>query len=171
MDNEVCRISFKDNIPELSAGMDRCIDLWLEESAAELKSDAISLSRRKTNQTARSYKHVVDHEKKEARVGSPEWNAVYEEYGTGEYAMNGNGRKGWWVYVIGGDKSMEGTSKRSHYTYEEARRAVAYLRSKGLDAHMTRGKTPNRPIFRAFSENEAKIVRRLEQLLNGMEDG
>ncbi len=32
------------------------------------------------------------------KVGSPLDYAVYVEYGTGEFAENGNGRKGGWVY-------------------------------------------------------------------------
>ncbi|MGL9794416.1 HK97-gp10 family putative phage morphogenesis protein [Enterococcus sp. DIV1283b] len=31
-------------------------------------------------------------------VGSPEEYAIYIEFGTGEFAENGNGRKGGWVY-------------------------------------------------------------------------
>ncbi|MEG0628770.1 MAG: HK97 gp10 family phage protein [Enterococcus sp.] len=31
-------------------------------------------------------------------VGSPDQYAIYVEFGTGEFAENGNGRKGGWVY-------------------------------------------------------------------------
>jgi hypothetical protein len=33
-------------------------------------------------------------------------NAVYEEFGTGEYAFNGNGRKGGWFYVDEREKDI-----------------------------------------------------------------
>lgn len=31
----------------------------------------------------------------EAVIGSPLENALWEEFGTGEHSINGNGRKGW----------------------------------------------------------------------------
>ena len=46
---------------------------------------------------------------------------------------------------------------------------MAILRSKGLEAYYTNGKTPNRPIFRAFNEKEQKIVNRIRYLLRNME--
>lgn len=93
MSNEVCRITFKSNLPKLTAEIDQKINQWLEESSGELESQVKMLSRVDTGQTKGSYQHIVDTSKKEARVGSPLQNAIWEEYGTGEYALNGNGRK------------------------------------------------------------------------------
>lgn len=169
MSNEVCRITFRSNLPELTAEIDQKVNQWLEESAGELESKVKRLSRVDTGQTKGSYQHIVDTSKKEARVGSPLQNAIWEEYGTGEYALNGNGRKGWWVYVKGSNGEYRSNAPKKYYTKEQALRIMAYLRSKGLEAYATCGKTPNRPIFRAFSENEAKIIRRLEQVLNEIE--
>ena len=166
MSNEACRIVFQSNLPQLSNEIDQKINQWLEESSGELESRVKALSRVDTGQTKGSYQHVVDTSKKEARVGSSLQNAIWEEYGTGEYALNGNGRKGWWVYVKGTSGEYRSSVPRKYYTREQALRIMAYLRSKGLDAYATCGKTPNRPIFRAFSESEDKIIRRLEQILN-----
>lgn len=40
----------------------------------------------------------VDEQAMEARIGSSLDYAIYQEYGTGEYALEGNGRIGGWVY-------------------------------------------------------------------------
>ena len=162
------KIVFDTHLSELTEGIHTIVCQWLEESASELQSDVVKLSRRDTSQTAASYGHVVDTARLEAYVGSNLENAIWEEFGTGEYALNGDGRKGWWVYVKNGDPAMKGTGRKS-YTYEEAKKAVAFLRAKGLDAHMTRGKRPNRPIFRAFTEGKSKISKGFAYKLKALE--
>lgn len=90
--------------------------------------------------------------KKEIQVGSDSDHAIFNEYGTGTYAEGGKGRKGWWVYVLGG---TEEKSKNTHkvYTEQEARKIVAIMRSKGLDAHMTQGMTPLHFVKNAVVDN------------------
>lgn len=43
-----------------------------------------------------------------ARVGTPVEYAPYIEFGTGEYAENGEGRKGGWFYEYDGNKGEKG---------------------------------------------------------------
>ena len=71
-------------------------------------------------------------------VGTVKKYAVYVEMGTGAYVSGG--RNGWWVYVPGSGSS--GKSNGKTYSYEQARRIMMMLRSKGLDAHMTCGQPP-----------------------------
>jgi hypothetical protein len=66
-------------------------------------------------------------------------NAIWEEFGTGEYALEGNGRKGGWCYV---DKDGKG-----HFTY---------------------GKKPNRALFNAHEKLKTKVPKALEQKLKGL---
>ncbi len=168
MPNDI-RIEFKGNIDDFLQDCDSAINNWLEESAGELESQVKENSNVQTGQTKGSYSHIVDEGKKQAHVGSPLPNAIWEEYGTGEYALNGNGRKGWWVYVKGGDDSYKSDTPKKYYTKQQAIKVMMALRAKGLDAHITRGKHPNRPLFRAFNENEQKIINRLEKVLSDVE--
>lgn len=134
------KVRFESDLPEVEGAIREAVLQWLEESAGELQSDIVRLSRRKTSQTAASYGHVVDRSRLEAFVGSNLENAIWEEFGTGEYALNGDGRKGGWVY-----RDIDGKF------------------------HFTCGKTPNRPIFRAFSQGQAKIQRGLERKLRALD--
>lgn len=82
---------------------------WLYEAATEI------VSRAKRNckmddesggkQLKGSYRYAVDEAKGEAQIGSPLESAFWEEWGTGEYAAHGDGRKGWWVYIKYGPKN------------------------------------------------------------------
>ena len=81
-------------------------------------------------QTKGSWTHVVDPEKMEVTIGSPNINALYEEFGTGIYALHGDGRKTKWVYR---------TEDGKFYT--------------------TVGKKPRRALFRAFENKKNLIIR------------
>ena len=90
-------------------------------------------------------------------VGNTSDHAIYHHQGTGIYAEEGNGRKTPWVYVEGG--SSKGGQKKE-YTWEEAKRAAAFLRSKGLKAHATRGSKPN-PYLKDTIEQEQSTISKL----------
>ena len=90
-------------------------------------------------------------------VGNTSDHAIYHHQGTGIYAVNGDGRKTPWVYVEGG--SSTGGQKKE-YTWEEAKRAAAFLRSKGLKAHATRGSKPN-PYLKDTIEQEQSTISKL----------
>ena len=97
-------------------------------------------------------------------IGSNLDYAVYNELGTGIYADGGSTGSGWWVYVAGGTASDERHGKR--YDEATARKIVAILRSKDLDAHMTQGMKPIHFLrdavqnhgaeYKAIAENELK---------------
>lgn len=71
-----------------------------------------------------------------ALVGSPLENAVWEEFGTGDYALNGNGRKGGWAYED---------------DYGEW--------------HFTHGKRPRRALHNAFETKKSALIRRAEEIM------
>ena len=49
------------------------------------------------------------------------------------------------------------------YTLEEAKRAMAILRSKGLDAYYTKGKKPSRAFWNAYNKVKPKIAKYLKE--------
>lgn len=113
---------------------------WLEESSSELEAQAKrNQTRVDTGLTKNSWTHKVDVADMIATVGNPYENAVWEEFGTGEFALNGDGRKGGWLY-------------------EDAKGEV----------HFTRGKTPLRALHKAFTSSKAKIQARAEQVFKGL---
>jgi len=160
-------VEFTDNRVQVKAALNDAVLQWLEEASSELESQTKRNSRPIKYggyDVKGSWSHIVDESKKEARVGSRLEAAYWEELGTGEYALNKDGRKGWWVYVEG---SSTHPSRQPVRTKEEALQTAAFLRSQGLDAHATNGTEANRPLHRAFTANRAKITRRLEQILKG----
>lgn len=117
--------------------MDESVSQFLIEAAEEIRSAAARNSRVDSGQLKGSWRTIIG--KGRAEIGSELENAIWEEFGTGEYAVSG-GRKGGW-------------------RYQDA---------KG-NWHFTRGKTPNHTLQRAFDKNEAKIKRRAEEIIkNGM---
>ena len=112
----------------------------LEEVAGELESQVKRNTAVDTGQTKNSWTHVVKSSGDQhiATIGSPLMNAIYEEFGTGDYALNGNGRKGGWFYV------------------DE--------RGKG---HFTHGKKPRRPFFNAYSSLKNKLIRHMQDRFKG----
>lgn len=72
----------------------------LEEAAGELESQVKRNTKVKTGKTKGSWQHKVTQSGDDyvAAVGSNYENAIWEEFGTGDYALNGDGRKGGWAY-------------------------------------------------------------------------
>ena len=138
---------------------------YLHEVAAELLDETIDNTNQgvkyKGKEATSLWKYVVDEGEKKATIGSPDEAAYWEEFGTGEYALYGNGRKGWWVYVEGNDSPR---SNQKYYTKKEAEQAAAFLRSQGLDAHATNGRKPNRPLHRAYTAKKSSIIRRAKEI-------
>lgn len=89
-------------------------------------------SRYDSGATRDSYSHAVEEDANGSvvgAVGSDMMNGIYEEFGTGEFAEKGNGRKGGWVYfdpVLG----------EFRHTY---------------------GKKPNKPLRRGFQVSKKDI--------------
>lgn len=163
------KVIFEDFTGEVTEKIENIILNWLEEASSELESQTI----KKTGtgayhrEVASRWTHVVDSSKYEAIVGNPLENALWIEYGTGEYALNGDGRKDWWVFIEGGSGKSNNESK--HYkTKEEAKRTVAFLRAKGIKAGYTRGQVPKRPLHFAFNQNERDLKEVLKSQLGNM---
>lgn len=141
-----CGITAFNRIPDVNESISNIIDQWLEESAGELVARTAFNSRVDTGQTKDSYKYVIDKDEKQAIVGSNLENTIWEEFGTGEYALEGNGRKGGWTYK-NPKYGIHGDTREFIHTY---------------------GKTPNRPLFRAFNDAENVIINRIRSLLHDL---
>ena len=116
------KIVFEDYTIKVKEAMDGRINAVLEECAGELESQVKRNTRVDTGKTKNSFRHHVDDDSHTATIGSDYENAIWEEFGTGEHALEGNGRKGGWIYVD----------------------------EKG-DGHFTRGKTPSRAFWNSYT--------------------
>ena len=70
----------------------------LYEAAGEVQGQAAQNTPVDTGQLKGSWDYKVHESELKAIIGSPLENAIFTELGTGEYALEGNGRKGGWNY-------------------------------------------------------------------------
>lgn len=111
----------------------------------------------------------VDENELVAYIGSSLEYSIWVELGTGEHAHYGNGRKGYWVYVEDGSvvKSSKDQAPKK-YTLEEAKEVMAYLRSKGLNAHLTNGMKPRRMLYKAYQSKKKNIQEQANKIYGEM---
>ena len=131
-------VQFQDFSMQVKNALEEAAIQFLHEAAGELASQTARNSPVDTGQLKNSWQYKVDENKLEATIGSPLENAIWNEFGTGEYALNGDGRKGGWFYE---DRKGEG--------------------------HFTHGKHPQRTMHKAFTKLKPKIIKRAEQVLKG----
>ena len=155
-------IKFTDNSIKIKDILKKQCIAYLHEAAGEVESQVKRNTAVDSGKLKGSWKHKVDESKMVATIGSPEENALWEEFGTGEHAINGDGRKGWWVYVKGGGKK---SNNPKQYTEKKARQVVAMLRAKGLDAYMTKGKVAKRPFQKTFTTLKPKLIKRFSSII------
>ena len=112
----------------------------VEEACGELESQTKSNTVVRTGKTKNSWTHDVSGSDSEVvgTVGSPEENAIWEEFGTGDYALHNNGRKGGWFYV---DEMGKG--------------------------HFTHGKKPRRAFWHAYSSLKNKLIKHIQDAFKG----
>ena len=95
-------------------------------------------------------------------IHTPLFFAPYVEYGTGIEAEGGKGRQDVpWVFVK--HNGTQGDTAQKSYTLEEAKKAMAFLRSKGLEAYYTSGQKPQPFMRPALDDNRDKIVEILRE--------
>lgn len=90
---------FKDNSQACKNAIKMAEIKWLKAAALVIQSQAKTLAPVDTSNLKTSINHKVEVSKLEAYIGTNCDYAIYVEFGTGEFAENGNGRKGGWVYT------------------------------------------------------------------------
>lgn len=129
-------VEFKDNSIAVKAALGDAAEAFLREAAGELVSQTARNTRVDTGQLKSSWQYTI--RGSVAMIGSPLENAIWEEFGTGEYALEGGGRKGGWIY-----------------------------RNKEGKTVFTLGKKPNRTLYRAFTGKKNQLIRRAEDIVKG----
>jgi len=133
----MAEIKFEDNSVQVKNAISSIAFKALEEVAGKLEAQTKRNSRVDTGHTKNSFQHAVTGgsmiSEYTAIVGSDYENAIWEELGTGEYALEGNGRKGGWVY-----RGSDGNFYRTH------------------------GKAPSRAMWNAFTSLKAKMIKHIQ---------
>ena len=134
-------IKFTDHTVEIINELEKKSIAFLEEAKSSLSAQAAKNSPVKSGALKRSFvsDSRVDKSEYTAYIGSSLEYAIFQEYGTGEHALEGNGRKGGWVY-------------RDHDTGKTV---------------FTRGNRPRRMLYNAFQQKKAKIKTRGQEIFRG----
>ena len=132
-------VEFHDYSVRVKEAMSDRMNAVLEECAGEIESQTKRNSRVDTGKTKNSFQHKVVESEHIAYIGSNYENAIWEEFGTGEHALNGDGRKGGWSY-----KDAEG------------------------NWHRTNGKKPSRAFWNAYNSLKAAITKHIQDSLKGL---
>lgn len=115
-------LEFKDYSIEVKAAINNAIIAFLHEAAGEIESQVKRNTPVDTGQLKGSWDYKVDESKGEAVIGSPLENAIWNEFGTGQYALHGDGRKTPWKYQDVKGEWHTTTGKRPqrsfHYAFE-----------------------------------------------------
>lgn len=158
-------VKFENFSVQVKNALEEAVIAYLYEAASVLESATIrnsSHEKYKGIPARELWGHIVDEDGKKATIGSQHESAYWEEFGTGEHSLYGNGRKGWWVYVKGNDTPRK---NQKQYTQDEAEAIAASMRAEGLDAYATNGRDPNRPLHNAFETKKSALIRRAEEVL------
>ena len=124
-------VEFKDFSKIVLQKIQETGETFLEEVGGEVEAQTKRNTKVDTGKTKGSWEHVVNAEKMELQIGSRHKNALWEELGTGIYALNGDGRKNKWVYKNPKDGKF--------YT--------------------TVGKKPRRALYNAYNSKKNLIIR------------
>lgn len=128
-------VKFNDYSIEVKKTLKNVAYAALEEACGELESQVKKNTAVDTGQTKNAWTHNIKESDDTitGTVGNPLENSIWEELGTGEYALNGNGRKGGWFYE---DRKGKG--------------------------HFTHGKHPRRPFFKAYTALKNTLIKHIQ---------
>jgi hypothetical protein len=131
------KVEIKDYTEQILASWNEKGGSFMTEVKDLVAGQASSNSPVDTGDLARSFLEdsYVDENEGVAYIGSSLKYSVYQEFGTGEYALEGNGRIGGWVYCSNDGKY-----------------------------HFTKGVRPQRMLYRAIKTTSPMIEERAKQI-------
>lgn len=91
-------MKFLDHSDEAKEVLKQATIQWLFQACMLVEGQAVALAAVNTSRLRNSIDYVVDEAELIGYVGTNVEYAIYVEMGTGEFAENGMGRKGGWVY-------------------------------------------------------------------------
>lgn len=158
-------VKFQDFSFSVKAELDDAAKAWLHTWGNEIASQArdnVQLDGDEGVQLRKSYRADVDEKNGVAMIGTPLESGYWEEYGTGEYAVHGDGRKGWWVWKDG-YKGNGGPM----LTEKEAKAIAA----SDPTLHASNGRPPSYTLETAFTVTKPKAIADAKSKLKERLDG
>lgn len=133
-------VEFIDHRPEVKLKIAQIAESMVRECCGELEAQVKRNTRVNTGRTKNSWTYMLNesHNSIEGIVGSDYQNAVWEEFGTGEEALNHDGRRGGWRYKVGD----------------------AW--------YFTRGKKGTRALYNAFTQLKDKLIRHTQEAFRNL---
>lgn len=132
-------VIFTDNSLQIIGKLEQIAEQFLTEASAEIQTEAVRNTPADQGQLRGNWEYEINKSNKTAYVGNPLEYAIYVEMGTGEFAVNGDGRKTPWSY-----------------------------QDRFGNWHTTSGQQPKRMLHNAFETKKALIKKRAEDLLKGI---
>ena len=151
-------VVFKDNSIAVKNAMEEAAVIWLIEACGEVEAQTIRNSRVGDGQVKGSWRYQIDESNLKGVVGSPLENAIWEEFGTGEHALEGKGRKTPWYVPV------DGYMGKKKPTYNG--KVIIVYGKNGKAYYKTNGKKPNRALFKAYTTSKNGLIRRAAAVLN-----
>ena len=132
-------VEFIDNSIAVKNAIREASIKWLHEAAGEIQGQAMRNTRVDSGDTKQSWQYKVDESALKATIGSNLQNAIWEEFGTGQYALHGDGRKTPWSY-----------------------------QDRNGKWHTTKGKKPSRAFYKAYTMKKSQVKKAFESEMRGI---
>ena len=133
----------------------------LDEISKEIKVQIQKNTRIDTGETKRHWEYYINEKKGESIIGNDLENAIWEEFGTGEFAVNGDGRKTPWYVPVEG---YMGKKKPAF----NGKVKIVYIKNKAY--YKTNGKKPSRALTVTFQKTKQKIKRMAKEKFGGISE-
>ena len=144
-------LEFKGYSMQVKQKINDAIVAWLYEAAGELEAQVKRKTRVDFGDLKKSWKHEVREHSGEAYIGSSLENAIWEEFGTGEYALKGNGRKTPWYVPV------DGYVGKKKPTYDG--KVVIVHGKNGKKFYKTNGKRGTGAFMNAYTFLKPKLMK------------
>lgn len=152
-------VQFQDFSYQVKAKLTQAAINGLTEAGFEVSAHAnrnVKLDGAAGQRLRGSYKHVVNSGAGEVQIGTGLEEGYWEEFGTGSYAVHGDGRKDWWVHYP--DSNMD-----NPYHYTEAQAKAIAAANPALTA--TNGRPPAYTLENAFNQTKPAVIAEFERLV------
>ncbi len=150
-------VTLESNILQAEGLLDDAVQQFLTEMGALLAADAAAMSPVDEGQLKGSWDYQVDTAEKSVTVGSNLENAVWNEFGTGTHAANGDGRATPWYVPVAGYTGTRKPAYKGKVTVVYGKNGVRYFKTDGKAAQHT--------LQHAADQDLPKAEKRLAEML------
>lgn len=161
-------VTFKDNRVEVKKALNEKGIKFLNQAKEILTTQTIRNTPTGSGDLKRSFTNdsYVDEGNLKAYVGSSLEHSIWVELGTGEHAVNGDGRKGGWWIPVGDGKDQISLNAAKKYGWDKVRKD----KNGNITFVFTYGMKPKRMLYKAFQVKGQSIQDRANAIYKEMND-